>query len=133
MEKLISFIKIPKISDDCFLLFAQTPDHVPFSIKRVFFILEADTKLSRGFHAHKKQQQILFCLQGSIKIVLDNGEKREAVVLNKPEKGILLNRMIWHEMHNFKKNTVLLVLASQTFDPKDYIRDYQLFLKLKFF
>lgn len=127
--ELIKLIKVPKIEDDCILCFVQTPDHVPFKIKRVYYITDATTKLPRGFHAHKKTKQVIFCIQGSIKLVLDNGKKRSEIFLNQPNKGIFVDKMIWHEMHKFKKNTVLLILTSRIFDSLDYIRDYAEFKK----
>ncbi len=127
---LINLVKIPKIIDNCFLLFVQNPTHVPFSIKRIFYILNADTKLKRGFHAHKKTKQILFCIQGSVRIVVDNGKKRKEIILNKPDVGIFFDKMVWHEMHDFKKNTIIIVLNSRVFEAKDYIRDYDRFCKL---
>lgn len=126
-DQLIQFVKIPKIFDDCYLYFAQTPDHIPFKIKRIYYILSASPKLPRGLHAHKKTRQIIFCIQGSIKLLLDNGKKKEELLLNKPNIGVVLENMIWHQMHDFKKNTILLVLASKEFSEKDYIRDYEQF------
>lgn len=123
-NRLIKKIRIPKIEDDCLLMFAQSPDHLPFDIKRIFYITSANTKLPRGLHAHKKTQQVIFCIQGRIKLVLDNGKKRSQVLLDKPNIGVFIDKMVWTEMHNFKKNTILLVLVSGVFDPDDYIRDY---------
>ncbi len=122
-------LNLPKIVDDCELYFAQTPEHIPFKIKRVYYITNSDTRLPRGFHAHKKTQQVIFCISGSIKLILDNGKKREEIVINQPSTGVFLDKMIWHEMLDFKKNTILLVLASKVFDEKDYIRDYAQFKK----
>lgn len=129
-KSLVQLIEVPKIFDDCSLIFAQAKKHIPFEIRRVFWIADADTGLPRGFHAHKTNRQILFCLRGSIQIIVDNGKIREEVVLDKPNVGIFFNNMIWHEMLKFQKNTVLLVLNSHPYDPKDYIRKYQQFLKL---
>lgn len=129
-KSIVKLFKVPKISDDCALIFAQTKSHIPFLVRRVFWIADANPTLPRGFHAHKRTKQLLFCLRGSIRIVVDNGTKREQVLLNKPNIGIFLDRMIWLEMHDFKKNTILLVLNSHPFDPKDYIRNYKQFLKL---
>lgn len=128
-SELINLIKAPKILDDCVLVFAQTPDHIPFEIKRIYHISMATTKLPRGFHAHQKTQQVIFCLQGSVRIVLDNGKKRSEVVLDKPNIGLFIDKMVWHEMHNFKKNTILLVIASRIFETTDYIRGYGQFKK----
>lgn len=126
-DNVIKIIKIPEIFDDCCLYFAQTKDHIPFSIKRVYYITRSNTKLSRGLHAHKKTNQVIFCIQGSIKLILDNGKIREEILLDKPNIGVLLENMIWHEMIDFKQNTILLVLASKEFNEKDYIRDYEQF------
>lgn len=128
-KSLIRLIQIPKIVDDCFLFFAQTSTHIPFPIRRIFFITKVNTKLPRGKHAHKTTDHVLFCLQGNVRITLDNGKKREEVLLNKPNLGIFLDKMIWHEMRDFKSNTILLALASKQFDPKDYIRNYEFFIK----
>lgn len=133
MKKSIAeFISIPKIEDDCLLYFAQHPHQIPFKISRFYLIDQAKENLPRGFHAHKKTHQVLFCLRGSIKLILDNGQTRESVILDRPETGIFLPKMLWHEMHDFTKDTLLLVLASHIFTPSDYIRDYKKFLKLIF-
>jgi len=129
-NKLIKLIKLPKISTDGFLCFAQHPEHIPFPIKRIYYIAGVSTGVVRGGHAHKKNKQVLFCIQGSIKIVLDDGKKKESALLKKPNIGVLLEPKIWHEMHNFRKDTILLVLASRKHDPKDYIRDYKEFVGL---
>ncbi len=126
-SKLIKLITIPEVFDDCFLYFAQYPTHIPFKIKRVYCIIGAKTDLTRGYHVHKKNRQIIFCIQGSIKLILDNGKKNEEIVLDKPNIGVLLEKMIWHKMTEFKKDTILLVLASEVFNEKDYIRDYEKF------
>lgn len=129
-KSLIQSVNIPKISDDCFLYFVQNPDHIPFAIKRVYFILKSRSNLPRGSHAHYKTQQILFCIQGGIKMILDDGRKREEMILNHPETGIILDKMVWHEMHNFQKDTILLVLASRKYEDNDYIRSYEQFLSI---
>lgn len=127
-KRLTQLIQIPRILDECDLCFMQTPDHVSFPIKRVYYIFNRMNGLPRGHHAHKKTKQILFCIQGSIEIVLDDGKRRESVLLDHPETGVVINNKIWHEMKGFKKNTILLVLASKVYDPKDYIRNYEEFL-----
>lgn len=129
VSKLIKLIKIPRVFDDCYLYFAQNSQSIPFSIKRVYFITEANPNLPRGYHAHKITKQVIFCIQGSVKLILDDGQKRQSVIVDKPELGILINNMVWHEMAEFKKNTILLILASTNFDEKDYIRDYETFKK----
>lgn len=128
-NNLVKFVELPQILDDCVLVFAQTPEHVPFKIKRVYFIGKAHPKFPRGLHAHKKNKQIIFCISGSVKLILDNGRKKEEVILNKPNLGIFLDQMVWHRMQDFKDNTILLVLASDKFNPADYIRSYDEFKK----
>lgn len=129
-KSLVKLIKIPKISDDCFLCFAQNPDQIPFPIKRIYYIFGSKPGLPRGSHAHYQTEQILFCIQGRVKIILDDGKKKSIIILNKPEVGIYLGKKIWHEMHDLRPKTILLVLASHIYKEKDYIRDYEKFLKV---
>lgn len=129
-KKLINIVHIPKIKDDGFLFFAQNPDHIPFDVKRVYYITEPVAGLTRGKHAHKKTRQLLFCLRGKVRMLLSDGVRTEQIVLKSPEQGIMLEKMVWHDMLDMDENTILLVLASEKFDPKDYIRDYEEFLDL---
>lgn len=130
IKKLIETIIVPKIEDDGILCFGQVDDHIPFSPIRVYYILKPKRGEPRGSHAHKETNQLLFCLQGSVKMVLDDGDKREDIVLKDPNVGIVLPKMLWHEMHNMDKDTILLVLASKKYDPADYIRNYDQFKRL---
>lgn len=127
-KRALRHIRVPKILDDCILCFVQE-EHIPFTIKRVYHISSADTKLPRGYHAHKKTLQALFCIQGSIQLLLDDGKQKRKYFLDKPDIGIFIDKMVWHQMHDFKKNTILLVLSSAKFNEKDYIRDYDKFKK----
>ena len=128
-QKESHLINLPKIFDDCYLSFAQTPDHIPFNIQRVYYITKSDPKLPRGYHAHKKTKQVIFCIQGTIKLTLDDGERKRKIILKESHVGVFIDKMIWHEMIDFKKDTILLVLASKVFNEKDYIRDYAQFKK----
>lgn len=101
---------------------------IPFKIKRVYYIYNADSNIRRGFHAHKKLEQILICVHGSCKIHLDNGFETAEVVLNKPFEGLYLNSNIWREMYDFSSDAVLLVLASELYDESDYIKNYDDFI-----
>lgn len=131
MKELIEAIKIPVIKDDAILCFVEGNSHIPFAIRRSYFILKPEPNLPRGFHAHRRTNQVLFCLQGSVKITVDNGRRREeAILIDQPEVGILLPPMLWHEMHGMDLSTILLVLADQKYDPSDYIRNYEEFLAL---
>ena len=83
----------------------------------------------RGFHAHKKLKQILICVKGSCKILLDDGIEKAEVLLDKPNKGLLIESHLWREMFDFSEDAVLMVLASELYDESDYIRDYDEFIK----
>lgn len=128
-DNLIHLIEIPKIVDDCFLCFAESRKQIPFMIKRIYFIGKAVPGLPRGKHAHKKNRQVLFCLQGKVKMLLDNGKTREEIILDRPEAGILLDRMIWHEMLEMDEKTILMIVASDYYNESDYIRSYSEFKK----
>ncbi len=129
--RLSEIYEIPKITDEGYLCYMEEGSHIPFNIARVYYIFDVIKNAVRGRHAHKKTKQILFCIRGSITIVLDNGEDKEAITLRKPNEGLLLDTMMWHEMVAFKEGTVLLVIASEKFEEADYIRDYREFLREK--
>ena len=84
--------------------------------------------VERGFHAHMNLKQIAIAITGSCTFILDDGNKREEILLNSPSKGLYIEGLTWREMKNFSKNCVLLVLASEPYDENDYIRDYETFL-----
>lgn len=103
--------------------------NIPFKIKRVYYMYDTGMSVSRGHHAHKCLEQILICVHGSCKILLDDGNDKETVVLDKPYEGLYIANDIWREMFDFSEDAVLLVLASQYYDENDYIRDYEKFLE----
>lgn len=102
---------------------------IPFEIKRVYFMYDTAEGVRRGFHAHKSLEQILICIHGSCKILLDNGQEQKIVPLEKPYEGLYVSNNMWREMYDFSEDAVLLVLASQLYDESDYIRNYDDFLK----
>jgi dTDP-4-dehydrorhamnose 3,5-epimerase-like enzyme len=124
-------IELPKIQDEGFLCFAESEKHIAFPIKRLYYIFDVDDGAIRGKHTHKETQQILFCLRGSIKIILDNGKEKEEIILDEPHKGLFLDKMMWHEMVDFQKDTLLLVVASDFYAESDYIRNYEDFVSLR--
>lgn len=103
---------------------------IPFRIKRVYYMYDTGDGVRRGFHAHKSLEQILICIHGSCKILLDNGTEKKVVPLEKPYEGLYVSSMMWREMYDFSPDAVLMVLASEIYDESDYIRDYDEFLKL---
>ncbi|MEO3678968.1 FdtA/QdtA family cupin domain-containing protein [Rheinheimera sp. FR7-31] len=102
---------------------------VPFAIARVYYLTQLNGH-ARGFHAHKKLKQLVVCLHGSCKFVLDDGKCREEIVLDRPDTALFVGNMIWREMSDFKDDCVLMVLADARYDEADYIRDYEHFIAL---
>jgi len=103
--------------------------NIPFKVKRVYYSYNMAEKTRRGSHAHKTLDQILICVKGSCAILMDDGTEKQEVLLDSPEKGLLVGKMAWHEMYGFSQDCVLLVLASDYYDENDYIRNYERFLK----
>lgn len=101
---------------------------IPFLPKRFFTVMDVPTKETRGAHAHRTCEQFLVCLQGSFALVVDDGQNREEIILDRPSIGVYLPAMTWGIQYKFSEDAVLLVLASKIYDPDDYIRDYQEFL-----
>lgn len=106
------------------LIALEENEEIPFSIKRVYYIYEVDDGVRRGFHSHKKLEQVLICVHGSVKILLKTPYEEEIIILDNPNKGLYIGPDIWREMYDFDDEAVLLVLASDLYDEKDYIRDY---------
>ena len=101
---------------------------IPFEIKRVYYMYDTKEGVRRGYHAHKSLQQILICIHGSCKILLDNGKEKKKVYLEKPYEGLYVPNNMWREMYDFSPDAVLMCLASEVYNEDDYIRDYQQFL-----
>ncbi len=101
----------------------------PFKVKRVYYLYDTKEGVRRGFHAHKCLEQILVCVKGSCKILLDDGREKENIVLDRPTLGLYVGNNMWREMYDFSPDAVLLVLASELYDEADYIRNYDDFLK----
>jgi hypothetical protein len=113
------------------LTFIEGGRHIPFDIKRVFYLYDVPTGESRGAHAHRELQQFLVCLAGSFDVSTDDGEQKRVIHLNRPWIGLHIPPMIWASEINFDPGTVGLVLASLPYDEADYIRDYDTFLSAK--
>lgn len=101
---------------------------IPFEIKRVYYMYDTKKGVCRGFHAHKSLEQILVCIHGSCKVLLDNGTEKKTVSLERPYEGLYVANNMWREMYDFSADAVLLVLASEAYREEDYIRDYEEFL-----
>jgi dTDP-4-dehydrorhamnose 3,5-epimerase-like enzyme len=116
--------------DGALVALEEESEQVPFNVKRVYYIFKVGEGLRRGFHAHKNLKQLLVALSGHCNILLDNGKFRETVTLNQPNIGILLEKQVWREMYDFSEDCVLMVLASEHYSPKDYVKDYKEFKKM---
>ncbi len=127
--KQFEIIEIPKISDPDGRgnLSVIEKQILPFSIKRVYYLYDVPSDSTRGGHAHKELQQFLIAVSGSFDVVLDDGNKKITVSLNKPNKGLLIPNGIWRELENFSAGSVCLSLVSDVYKESDYIRTYDAF------
>lgn len=110
------------------LVSLESERNVPFEIKRVYYIFDTHPDQARGMHAHKDMEQIIVALDGSCEFILDDGKTKESVWLNRPDKGLYIGKNLWREMKNFSYGCKLMVLASDYYDEKEYIRNYDEFL-----
>ena len=112
------------------LVIAEGGMDIPFEIKRVFYIYESGSDVVRGQHANRKTEFVLINVAGKSKVKVKDGEGNEAIYcLNRPHTGIYLPTMVWKDMYDFSEDSVLLVLASEHYDPSEYIRNYDEFVK----
>ena len=127
----VKLIEIPKVHDVRGNLAVLEKDVLPFTIKRVYYLYDVPTDTYRGGHAHKQQESIVIALSGSFNVVVDDGQNRESIMLNKPNQGLYIPTGVWREIQNFSSGSVCLVLASNEFDESEYIRDYDAFISSK--
>jgi len=106
-------------------------DSIPFQIQRVYYLYDVPFGSKRGGHAHKKLEQIIIAPSGSFNVELDDGSKKKVFNLNRPSVGLYVPRMLWRELTDFSGGGICVVLASLLYDEKDYIRDYDNFIKYK--
>lgn len=126
---MLNLIEFKSLGDDRgSLISLESNQNIPFEIKRVYYIFGTKQGVARGFHAHKNLQQVAVCVKGSCWFVIDDGKKKEEVILNNPNQGLYIDSMKWREMYDFSEDCVLMVLASEYYDEADYIRDYDVFL-----
>jgi oxalate decarboxylase/phosphoglucose isomerase-like protein (cupin superfamily) len=121
-------IDIPKINNTKGNIGVIENDTIPFDVKRVYYLFDVPSGAKRGGHAHKKLKQVLIAISGSFDVVLKDGNSKEIITLNRPDKGLLIENNIWRELENFSSGSVCLVLASEEFSEEDYIRSYKEYL-----
>jgi dTDP-4-dehydrorhamnose 3,5-epimerase-like enzyme len=118
-------IEIPKITDPRGnLSFIEAGIHVPFNIRRVYYLYDVPGGSYRGSHAHMNLRQFVVAMSGSFDVVLDDGRERQRFHLNRSYYGLYISPMMWREIDNFSSGAVCMVLASDPYDESDYIRSY---------
>lgn len=111
------------------LVVVEGSQDIPFDIKRVFYIYGSDSEVVRGQHANRNSEFVLINVSGTSKVRVDNGFEEEIIELNRPRMGLYLPTMLWKDMYEFSADSVLLVLTNTHYDGKEYIRDYDEYLK----
>lgn len=123
-------IELPDITDPRgHLTFIENNKHIPFEIKRIYYLYDVPTNAKRGEHAHKALQQLLVAISGSFDVVLDDGNKKKKYHLCCSSCGLYIGPMVWHNIINFSPGAVCMSLASNFYDESDYYRNYQDFIK----
>ena len=125
-------IELPKFLDARGnLSFAQNHTHIPFEVKRTYWLYDVPGGEKRGGHAYRKTDEFVIALSGSFDVIVDDGKEKKTFHLNRSYYGLYIPKGIWREMNNFSTNSFALEFASTQYNPDDYIHDYSEFLKLK--
>ena len=127
----VQMLEFPQHGDDRgHLVVVEGMKDIPFEIKRMFYIYGSDANVVRGRHANRKSEFVMINVAGQSKVRVDDGRGNEAVFsINRPHTGLYLPKMIWKDMYDFSADSVLLVLSNEAYDPDEYIRDYDAFVK----
>lgn len=126
-------INFPKVEDPRGnLTFVEGIIHIPFEIRRVYWIYDVPGGQIRGGHAFKKQEEVIIALSGSLDVILNDGRNSIKYQLNRSYYGLFVPSKLWRHMENFSTNSVVLILSSTKYDASDYIRDYNVFKKLMY-
>lgn len=110
------------------LVVVEEKKDVPFSIARIFYIYGSDRDVVRGCHANRRTEFVLINVSGTSKVKVMDGKAEKVIVLDRPHMGVYLPKMVWKEMYDFSQDSVLLCIASEPYDPGEYIRDYDAYL-----
>lgn len=131
MDKPV-IIELPKFLDKRGnLSFVQNYAQIPFEIKRTYWIYDVPGGENRGGHAYRDTEEFVIALSGSFDVVVDDGKEKQTFTLNRSYYGLYIPKGMWREMENFSTNSLALEFASTQYNPEDYVRDYEEFLKLK--
>jgi oxalate decarboxylase/phosphoglucose isomerase-like protein (cupin superfamily) len=124
--KQCRIIQLPKIADNKGnLTFIEGNRHIPFPLKRTYYLYDVPAGATRGGHAHKMTEEFIIAASGSFTVVIDDGRGRKKFFLNRPHYGLYVPRMIWRELENFSSGSICLVVSSEEYDESDYYRDYK--------
>jgi len=129
MEKYRIFDWNEKGDSNGKLVVIENLKDIPFEIKRIFYIYGAQKDIVRGKHSNRKSEFVLINVAGSAKVRLHDGTKETIVELDKPNKGLYIPKLMWKEMYDFSSDCVMLALSDEMYDAKEYIRDFDEFLR----
>lgn len=128
----VKIIELPKITDSRGnLSFVEQLNHAPFEIKRTYWIYDVPGGESRGGHAFRRNQEFIVALSGAFDVIVDDGKERKVFNMSRSYYGLYIPAGLWREMVNFSTNSLALEFGSEHYDPKDYLREYDEFTKLK--
>lgn len=130
--KDVKLIKLPRINDPRGnLSFVEQENHIPFRIKRTYWLYDVPGGENRGGHAYRENEEFIVALSGCFDVILDDGTEKRTFTLNRSYYGLYVPKGLWREMDNFSTNSLAMILSSTDYDADDYVRDYAVFLKLK--
>lgn len=125
-------IQLPRFEDTRGVLsFVESQRHVPFEIRRIYYLYDVPIGFGRGAHAHRQLEQLFIAMSGRFDVILDDGMQKMRYTLSRPDQGLYVAPMMWRELENFSAGAVCLVLASLLYDEADYIRNYNDFLLMR--
>lgn len=128
----VKIIQLPKFLDERGnLSFVEQNNHIPFGIKRTYWIYDVPGGESRGAHAHRELEQLIVAVSGSFRVTLDDRKVKKSFILNRPNQGLYVKSGIWRDLDDFSSGSVCMLLASEVYKKEDYIRDYGEFLEFR--
>ncbi len=131
LDEQIQILDFPDLGDERGnLVVVEGGSAIPFEIKRIFYIYGSDDEVVRGMHANLRSEFVMINVSGTSRVKVDNGSETRIIELNRPRMGLYLKNMVWKEMYDFSPDSVLLVLSNEHYDPEEYIRSYEDYLKM---
>lgn len=131
LDEQIRILDFPDLGDERGnLVVVEGGIAVPFEIKRIFYIYGSDSEVSRGRHANLRSEFVMINVSGTSKVKVDNGTESRIIKLDRPRMGLYLKSNVWKEMYEFSPDSILLVLSNEHYDPDEYIRDYETYLRM---